>query len=138
VAREPWQLISSQAVLPVALPLAMESLVHDVPQEPYLELRSKRYDEHFVVDIDTAKQSADSESPASGPDDPTAPVVLAWKNVCVHVGKKQLLHNLKGTVTAGLYAIMGPSGSGKTTLINTLACRLDRVVKVRNTPKLVW
>jgi ABC-type multidrug transport system fused ATPase/permease subunit len=108
----------------------MEPLAHDVLQEPYMEFRSKRYDDEFVVDIDAeATRQCSSESFDEGYD-PTAPVVLAWKNVCVRVGKKQLLNNLKGKVSGGFYAIMGPSGSGKTTLLNTLACRLDRVVKV--------
>ncbi|CAF0815149.1 unnamed protein product [Didymodactylos carnosus] len=39
--------------------------------------------------------------------------------------KKQLLVNVSGAITGGLWAVMGPSGSGKSTLLNTLACRLD-------------
>jgi ABC-type multidrug transport system fused ATPase/permease subunit len=119
--------------------------VPDVP-EPYLEMRSMRFEPEFVVDLDkvtpgeTIRESrresvrlADSggaDAYLAEKDDPTAPVVMTWKNLSVFVGKKQLLHNLKGKITAGFYAIMGPSGSGKTTLLNTLACRLDRMVRV--------
>src|SRR5207237_552081 len=63
----------------------------------------------------------------------------AWKALSVFAaqGKKQLLHNLHGRVTSGLYAIMGPSGSGKTTLLNTLACRLDHTAKVCENKKQI-
>jgi ABC-type transport system involved in cytochrome bd biosynthesis fused ATPase/permease subunit len=112
----------------------------DAP-EPFLELRSKRYDDEFVLDLDRVQEQLQAESSIdNAKDDPTAPVVLTWKNLSVFAGKKQLLHNLKGKITVGFYAIMGPSGSGKTTLLNSLACRLDRLVKVKHAclPHSLW
>lgn len=60
-----------------------------------------------------------------------APSVLSWRDLVVttKVSKakvqKQLLNNLSGSITGGLWAIMGSSGSGKTTFLSCLAMRLD-------------
>ena len=69
---------------------------------------------------------------------PETPVVLTWSNVTVSTrrplalfGKppstppKELLDDIQGSITGGLWGIMGASGSGKTTFISTLALRLD-------------
>lgn len=61
----------------------------------------------------------------------TAPVTLTWKDLVVttKVSKskvqKQLLNNISGSITGGLWAIMGSSGSGKTTFLSCLSYRLD-------------
>jgi ABC-type molybdenum transport system ATPase subunit/photorepair protein PhrA len=61
-----------------------------------------------------------------------APAVLSWKELVVSTKvskskvQKQLLNNLSGCITGGLWAIMGSSGSGKTTFLSALALRLDK------------
>lgn len=114
----------------------MESLVHDVPSEPYVEVKDLAYETEFVVDLDRVIVPTDPHHEEVEVDD--APVVLTWRNVSSYAygGAKQILHNLNGKVTAGLYTIMGPSGSGKTSLLNTLACRLDGRTKVEGDVRL--
>lgn len=108
----------------------MESLVHDVKTEPYVEMKELPYEAEFVVDLD--RVLLQTENLETAVDENDAPVVLTWKNLSTFAygGSKQILHHLNGKITAGLYAIMGPSGSGKTSLLNTLACRLDGRTKV--------
>ena len=49
---------------------------------------------------------------------------ISWTDVSYKVGKKTILDNCFGSVSAGsLCAIMGPSGAGKTSLLNILAGR---------------
>ena len=60
-----------------------------------------------------------------------APAVLSWRDLVVATKaskskvKKQLLNNLSGSITGGLWGIMGSSGSGKTTFLSALALRID-------------
>jgi len=69
-----------------------------------------------------------------------APVVMSWSNLTVTVGAKpnetQLLKNLNGQITGGVWAIMGSSGSGKTTFLSALASRLDSKMTVSGDMKL--
>lgn len=47
--------------------------------------------------------------------------VLTLKDLCVHLGGKQVLSHINLTVNQGeIFALMGPSGSGKTTLLRTI------------------
>lgn len=61
----------------------------------------------------------------------TAPAVLTWCNLVVSTkpkrGKpiKNILNDIKGCISGGLWGIMGASGSGKTTLLSVLSLRLD-------------
>ena len=61
----------------------------------------------------------------------TAPAVLSWNSVIVSTkprrGKpvKNIINDIKGCISGGLWGIMGASGSGKTTLLSVLSLRLD-------------
>eukprot|EP00742_Colponemidia_sp_Colp-10_P009736 GILJ01010646.1.p1 GENE.GILJ01010646.1~~GILJ01010646.1.p1 ORF type:complete len:601 (+),score=87.48 GILJ01010646.1:39-1805(+) len=58
---------------------------------------------------------------------------LSWKNLCADstIATRKLLDNVSGAVYPDQFvAILGPSGSGKTTLLNTLACRLDKNIRI--------
>jgi ABC-type multidrug transport system ATPase subunit len=61
----------------------------------------------------------------------TAPAVLSWSHVIVSTrpkrGKpvKNIINDINGVISGGLWGIMGASGSGKTTLLSVLSLRLD-------------
>eukprot|EP01127_Copromyxa_protea_P019219 TRINITY_DN6182_c0_g1_i1.p1 TRINITY_DN6182_c0_g1~~TRINITY_DN6182_c0_g1_i1.p1 ORF type:complete len:624 (-),score=96.66 TRINITY_DN6182_c0_g1_i1:165-2036(-) len=63
---------------------------------------------------------------------------LVWKGLTLKAPQKTktLLDSVSGKITGGFWAIMGPSGSGKTSLLNSLACRLDRGMKITGDLKL--
>lgn len=88
-----------------------------------------RYEELEMVEKRDGNQPTyDAYNPVS-PEN--SPAVLTWTDLVVTTKlskskvEKQLLNNLNGSITGGLWAVMGPSGSGKTTLLSCLAMRLD-------------
>lgn len=58
--------------------------------------------------------------------------LLAWRELWVSMGGKDILRSLSGWVSAGQFlAILGPSGSGKSTLLDALAMQLPKGAVVR-------
>jgi ABC-type molybdenum transport system ATPase subunit/photorepair protein PhrA len=69
-----------------------------------------------AIEVEATEQIADSSYASLAPEN--SPCALSWKDLVVttKVSKakvqKQLLNNLNGSITGGLWAIMGSSGSG--------------------------
>jgi len=51
---------------------------------------------------------------------------LRFRNVCVKIGRRQILKAVSATVSTrdeGVFAIIGPSGAGKTSLLDVISGR---------------
>jgi ABC-2 type transport system ATP-binding protein len=51
---------------------------------------------------------------------PGADAVIQLDGLTVRLGKRKILHDLKGTLRGGTIGLLGPNGAGKSTLIQTL------------------
>lgn len=114
------------------MPSEQTSLVSN--QSPAVEMESKKSNNNEIGIIhDATSHFDDIHAPSA-----FGTSYLAWKNLVVtsHRNGKQLLKNVSGRITHGLYAIMGASGCGKTTLLNALACRTDIHCKVEGDIRL--